>query len=498
MTVLCIVSSERESLELLQQPPCAMLSNNDFRQLLDPKRGDGAGQPGRSQQFDIKTIAKWDSENRRKTKQRQHQKGDRYGKDSAAAAVDSSVGGAGKKERLNEDGSKYRDRAEERRLNQTSDEFDVEMEAAASRLSAEQTKFLGGDESRTHLVKGLDFLLLQKTRGKAADDRSASNTHRPSAAAAHDRVGGVDGNAADGSIRTCTEMGARLKALCLQNGDSTKNRSSNQANKQKQHLLQSIRYEFDMSTDFYQEIPAMVSSSTKEAGGRKEGSERQTADLPADILDKLADYIGAGGHKKRKLSEREQQPTARLQSQLPTVDKIVDIYGDIFDDVDAHVSSEIVVEKVGRDNSRDVADFAGVKASSLGLFSSAYARDGSKEDEAGGVDMMAPVKTLLRAQALRDRASEAAMAAAAAATAAAPVAECSGDGKGLVHRNVFGVEQAAVRKGEALAHGSYDMFGGDDGSEDDYGSDDGGDEKPAKKLNWNKEKKTGKGGGKKQ
>lgn len=62
-----------------------------------------------------------------------------------------------------------RDRAEERRRGVNPDYESANKLAAAlpgdvdvSKLSVEETKFLGGDIDHTHLVKGLDFALLQK------------------------------------------------------------------------------------------------------------------------------------------------------------------------------------------------------------------------------------------------------------------------------------------------------------------------------------------------
>lgn len=50
---------------------------------------------------------------------------------------------------------KYRDRARERRTTR---------EDEAPEVDAEMSKYLGGDEEHTHLVKGLDYALLQKMR----------------------------------------------------------------------------------------------------------------------------------------------------------------------------------------------------------------------------------------------------------------------------------------------------------------------------------------------
>lgn len=60
-------------------------------------------------------------------------------------------------------GGGYRDRAEERRKGVNPD-----YEDAIARLvdmDAEKTKYLGGDVKHTHLVKGLDYALLQKVKG---------------------------------------------------------------------------------------------------------------------------------------------------------------------------------------------------------------------------------------------------------------------------------------------------------------------------------------------
>jgi hypothetical protein len=55
-----------------------------------------------------------------------------------------------------------RDRADERRRGITVEE------SAPSFLTAEETRYLGGSMERTHLVRGLDRLLLNQVRDKAA------------------------------------------------------------------------------------------------------------------------------------------------------------------------------------------------------------------------------------------------------------------------------------------------------------------------------------------
>ena len=75
-------------------------------------------------------------------------------------------------------GSEYRDRARERREGIANKDYDAALEAGASAIvDNEMRQFLGGDETRTHLVKGLDVALVQKTRREmqtAVADNQAS------------------------------------------------------------------------------------------------------------------------------------------------------------------------------------------------------------------------------------------------------------------------------------------------------------------------------------
>ena len=74
-----------------------------------------------------------------------------------------------------------RDRAEERRKGLAPDYERVTADLASivtgntaleqdlTAISVEDSKFLGGDVEHTHLVKGLDYALLQKVRGALSD-----------------------------------------------------------------------------------------------------------------------------------------------------------------------------------------------------------------------------------------------------------------------------------------------------------------------------------------
>jgi IK cytokine len=66
-----------------------------------------------------------------------------------------------KQKEIAESGPAYRDRADERRKDNT--DIPVE-EAALATVDIEMSKYLGGDMSHTHLVKGLDYALLNKVK----------------------------------------------------------------------------------------------------------------------------------------------------------------------------------------------------------------------------------------------------------------------------------------------------------------------------------------------
>ncbi|KAJ2559636.1 hypothetical protein EV175_000241 [Coemansia sp. RSA 1933] len=73
---------------------------------------------------------------------------------------------------------RYRDRAAERRVG-TEDAGD---RYNADAMTYDESKFLGGDVERTHLVKGLDYLLLEKNRSKKGADDALESTPEHSVA----------------------------------------------------------------------------------------------------------------------------------------------------------------------------------------------------------------------------------------------------------------------------------------------------------------------------
>jgi hypothetical protein len=86
----------------------------------------------------------------------------------------------------------YRDRADERRRGLAIDDDDT-----AKMLTAEETQYLGGTMERTHLVRGLDRVLLSRVRGDASATTSDATTRGGGGrAAAADAAAAAAGGAA--------------------------------------------------------------------------------------------------------------------------------------------------------------------------------------------------------------------------------------------------------------------------------------------------------------
>jgi hypothetical protein len=131
------------------------------------KRRRGAG--GSSDEDDDDGDSDVDDDQKQKKEEKQKQK---ELKEQQQQQQEQSKKGAGKKEKAV---SKYRDRAKERREGDNADYQDSQRLLAGVAAAAEDgedddletiSKFLGGDEAHTHLVKGLDVTLAKQSGRK--------------------------------------------------------------------------------------------------------------------------------------------------------------------------------------------------------------------------------------------------------------------------------------------------------------------------------------------
>lgn len=198
------------------------LNNADFRRLLMTPRaadgtGTGAGAASSAARFvpATKTLA----ELLPGARARRERHG---GHDAASAAAPSAAPrtpakGAAGTAAAAEGPARYRDRAQERREGRNPDFADADVlmqslargaddergvlegdgagadgaDAAGGAVAVDRTKFLGGDLMHTHLVRGLDYALLQRTRDQPAQHAAVEDAARRTDARAGDRDAGA-------------------------------------------------------------------------------------------------------------------------------------------------------------------------------------------------------------------------------------------------------------------------------------------------------------------
>mgnify|MGYP003385248093 CR=1 FL=1 len=215
-----------------------MLNQSDFSKLVAGKELKRSidGKNGDKVRLDTKEIAKIDRDIEREFTTGGSNRGKkRYSKGKLVSIDGESVNDD---EDL-EGETTYRDRAMERRKEENQsvpihghDEVseplghnvDAHMSATVVQgLTAEQTKYLGGDFEHTHLVKGLDFAFLQKVKSQQAkpDSSSSSSSSSSSGGAATSSGGGVLGEGGGISlpvvgidnITPCSDLGLTIKRI---------------------------------------------------------------------------------------------------------------------------------------------------------------------------------------------------------------------------------------------------------------------------------------------
>eukprot|EP01031_Cornospumella_fuschlensis_P029553 gene29553-35670_t len=196
-----------------------MLSNKDFAALIASGADLTRSDQDNKVRFDLKQVKQWDKQNRLQDKRRTGvvQKKNVFGEaDDGGNKLDKSILPPG-----------YRDRALERRKNENKaakdpsgssiaagDETREEqerLEALVQDMDIDQSKFLGGDVEHTHLVKGLDYVLLRKMREQLRkENQSAEDGEADSDIDAESVEGDSSGEAA---LQITTDLGRKLHKL---------------------------------------------------------------------------------------------------------------------------------------------------------------------------------------------------------------------------------------------------------------------------------------------
>eukprot|EP00729_Bicosta_minor_P025157 gene25157-34069_t len=238
-----------------------------------------------------------------------------------------------RKEEEKERTDKYRDRAEERRKGLGDEYKDNEAllsaykaNAAAEsgnvldgesndarKLEIEQSKFLGGDMEHTHLVKGLDYALLQKIRSEQAKravepvadsgegSSAASSTAEKSKAAA---TAAATFAAAAASVQEDTPLTFRTKI-----GRGVYNTLFNKQPAMRNELFQTGRMAYTMELDrdshwSGSDVPTTITRSKAECPETQKMQKLTNNDIVINKLTQILSYLGKGAGKKMRKKEK--------------------------------------------------------------------------------------------------------------------------------------------------------------------------------------------------
>lgn len=266
------------------------MKNEDFRALVSgPTR------------FDLKQVEQWDKELRRKEK-----KAEKF----AQKRKQTHSGSDDRNEESAAQQSGYRNRAEERRQGHNPD-YDEEL-ARIVEQDAEKSKFLGGDEKFTHLVRGLDHALLAKMKRELQDAKKAAEEEQRRAA----------------EYTPSTAIGKAIKGLL---------RTTHTANTAAPVDFSRRAFEFDLSPDGA-EVPLIFQRS------RIESSPEDTLVMftaPPRMIERVTNVMQLKvylpkGKKKRKKADggdddeeaTQQQQSASAADQQPKRPVITSIFDD--------------------------------------------------------------------------------------------------------------------------------------------------------------------------
>jgi IK cytokine len=216
-----------------------------------------------------------------------------------------------------EDASAYRDRARERREREDVDGDDANdgpkdeargvFEAStgdavkdAKAREVAESKFLGGDVSRTHLVKGLDFALLRKVREDIADERAMRS----------EETGTREGR--ETSSGEAKFKSARGRALYEFVHGKEKRIKDGRA---KALASGAVCYSFDISSSLRQDVPTTAYRAIDDDGMAGIRALRAYVDPTKDAglltrLGKLMHYLALGSEKAIKKFRRDERRAA--------------------------------------------------------------------------------------------------------------------------------------------------------------------------------------------
>lgn len=278
------------------------LNNNDFSRLLNQADKDVLAEVTRKKKpTDSSSIAK-------------HRKRSLQWKQREKAAEQ-------RKKVTEERGEKavptWRDRAEERRkaageYARVAEEYKILKER-----SEEESKFLGGDVGHTHLVKGLDYVLLEKVRSEIQKKEAEKLSSIEEKQQQHGIVSTTQKASASSLLarKICNEIVEQVHPhhtsfqKKLQRIDSVVLRGAHFRGNTKIFQPGRMIYQFDLNWDMGQsEVPVVVFQALEQSSQRSTPDNGVIAPVHEKILNDLTDILDWNAHNKLGRRSKREAP----------------------------------------------------------------------------------------------------------------------------------------------------------------------------------------------
>eukprot|EP00111_Clytia_hemisphaerica_P003679 TCONS_00010526-protein len=281
------------------------LTNNDFRSLLmtprDNPKAPPPKRPGASKDF-----SEADDAHAKRRKKKLY-----YAKLKQQ-----------EEERQKELASKYRDRATERREGKNTDYAQTENSDLAKtaeyravaptadqannaaerrRLAIQESKFLGGDMEHTHLVKGLDFALLQKVRSEIAmietEEDAVKDEKKPAKDKTEEKKPAPKAQKAQ-DVEFVSALGRKIHKAAMNTKPPLRNEL---------FLPGRMAYVFTLDDEEESEIPTTTIRSKADCPTLEAETSLTTNDIVINKLTQILSYLRHGVRASKKQKKREKE-----------------------------------------------------------------------------------------------------------------------------------------------------------------------------------------------
>ena len=179
---------------------------------------------------------------------------------------------------------------------------DADADADARRKAIDESKYLGGDVTRTHLVKGLDVALLRKVRRELDDGEALKR---------------MEQKAFEEDGREPTFTSTRARAVFEYIKSTTKSTTTQHRGGEKHHAFASgaVSYSFNLAPNAKSDVPTTTRRATDDDGVAGVRALRAYVDPKRDAslltrLGKLMHYLTLGSEKAIKKFRREERRAA--------------------------------------------------------------------------------------------------------------------------------------------------------------------------------------------